>query len=332
MKRIAARSSRREFLLEAVPVSAAAIAFPTIIPGRALGLSGAVAPSNRITVGVIGTGNQGFNDIHSFLRDDRVQIVAVCDVNRESPGYWEGKVGGREPARRLVEEHYAKHRQGRDLPRLQAHRAISAKSWAATTSTPSRSARRTTGTRSWSIEACKAEEGHLLPEAAVAHDRRGPRDELRGQQVARRLPDRQPAAVRRELPPRLRAGPQRPDRRADERSASACPAAEPTTPRRATTRSRSRCPRASTTTSGSARPPRPPMPRPAATSTSAGSTTTPAARSPTGAATTPTAPVGHGHRDDRPGRDPQRQGRSSRPTRSGTPPPSIASRRSTRTA
>ena len=59
---------------------------------------------------MIGTGNQGFNDIRSFLRDDRVQIVSVCDVNREGPGYWAGKVGGREPARRLVEEHYGKDR------------------------------------------------------------------------------------------------------------------------------------------------------------------------------------------------------------------------------
>ena len=48
----------------------------------------------------------------------------------------------------------------------------------------------------------------------------------------RRLPDRQPAAVRHRLPPRLRAGPQRPDRRAARRSASGCPAADPTTPRR----------------------------------------------------------------------------------------------------
>jgi predicted dehydrogenase len=39
-----------------------------------------------------------------------VQILAVCDANRESPGYWQGKVGGREPARRLVEEHYSKDR------------------------------------------------------------------------------------------------------------------------------------------------------------------------------------------------------------------------------
>ncbi len=60
---------------------------------------------------MIGTGNQGFNDLNSFLRDERVQIVAVCDVNRESKGYWEGKVGGREPARQLVEDYYGKHRR-----------------------------------------------------------------------------------------------------------------------------------------------------------------------------------------------------------------------------
>jgi predicted dehydrogenase len=100
-------TSRRAFLGKALRASAAAgFAFPMIVPGRALGLAGAVAPSNRITLAVIGTGNQGFNDIRSFLGDLRVQLVAVCDVNRESPGYWEGKVGGREPARRLVEDHY----------------------------------------------------------------------------------------------------------------------------------------------------------------------------------------------------------------------------------
>src|SRR4051812_35762392 len=101
-------SSRRHFLRTTTRAAAAGFAFPAVIPGSALGLGGKVAPSNRITLCVIGTGNQGFNDIRSFLRDDRVRIVAVCDVNRESAGYWEGNVGGREPAKRLVEEHYAK--------------------------------------------------------------------------------------------------------------------------------------------------------------------------------------------------------------------------------
>lgn len=103
--------SRRDFLTQAAGATAAGFAFPTIVPASALGLSGAVAPSNRVNIGFIGTGNQGFNDINSFLRDDRVRIVAVCDVNRGSAGYWEGKVGGREPAKRLVEDHYASARR-----------------------------------------------------------------------------------------------------------------------------------------------------------------------------------------------------------------------------
>ncbi len=102
--------TRRSFLAGTTTAAAAAIAFPQVIPATALGKNGAVAPSSRITLGVIGTGNQGTNDIRSFLRDERVQIVAVCDVNRESAGYWNGGVAGREPARRLVEEHYASKR------------------------------------------------------------------------------------------------------------------------------------------------------------------------------------------------------------------------------
>src|ERR1022692_4471626 len=46
--------------------------------------------SNRITMGVIGTGNQGTGDMKNFLTDERVQVVAVCDLNKESPGYWDG--------------------------------------------------------------------------------------------------------------------------------------------------------------------------------------------------------------------------------------------------
>jgi predicted dehydrogenase len=99
------KTSRRAFLKSSA-VAAAVVGFPTIIPASALG-RGRTAPSNRVTLAMIGTGNQGFNDLRSFLPDDRVQVVAVCDVNRESPGYWDGKVGGREPAKRLVEEHYA---------------------------------------------------------------------------------------------------------------------------------------------------------------------------------------------------------------------------------
>src|ERR1700759_1013080 len=95
---------RRDFIKSSVGVVAA----PLFIPPSALGRGGAVSPSNRITMGVIGTGNQGTGDMKGFLRDERVQVVAVCDVNRETPGYWDGAVAGREPARLFVEWHYAR--------------------------------------------------------------------------------------------------------------------------------------------------------------------------------------------------------------------------------
>jgi myo-inositol 2-dehydrogenase/D-chiro-inositol 1-dehydrogenase len=86
---------RRDFLKSAAAFGAAA---PLARP----------AASDRITLGVIGTGNQGTGDMQNFLKDERVQVVAVCDLNKESPGYWDGAIAGREPARVLVEWHYAR--------------------------------------------------------------------------------------------------------------------------------------------------------------------------------------------------------------------------------
>jgi predicted dehydrogenase len=103
--------TRRTFLKNATSVAGAAAAFPYIVPSLALGGAGGVAPSSRIVMGCIGTGNQGTNDMNDFLQDKRVQIVAVCDVNRESAGYWDNRIGGREPARRIVEEHYAARKE-----------------------------------------------------------------------------------------------------------------------------------------------------------------------------------------------------------------------------
>jgi len=104
--------SRRTFLKNAASVAGAAAAFPYIVPSSALGGAGSIAPSNRVVMGCIGTGNQGTNDMKDFLQDSRVQIVAVCDVNRESAGYWDNRIGGREPAKKIVTEHYA----GRSAP------------------------------------------------------------------------------------------------------------------------------------------------------------------------------------------------------------------------
>ncbi len=100
-------SSRRQFLCQAVGTSAAVFGFPQIVHSSVLGLQGATAPSNRIHLGIIGTGNQGTNDMRQFLRDARVQVVAVCDVNKKGPGYWNGATAGRDPAREIAEAYYA---------------------------------------------------------------------------------------------------------------------------------------------------------------------------------------------------------------------------------
>ena len=71
--------TRREFLGTGA-LALAASAFPAIIPASALGKDGAVAPSNRITVGVIGCGPQGRGDLRNFLNQTDCQVVAVCDV------------------------------------------------------------------------------------------------------------------------------------------------------------------------------------------------------------------------------------------------------------
>ncbi len=79
--------SRRSFL----GAAAGALAFPTIVPARALGLGGRTSPSNRIVLAHIGVGGQGMQHVvggpwtqkgGTTGRDD-VQVVAVCDCNRQ---------------------------------------------------------------------------------------------------------------------------------------------------------------------------------------------------------------------------------------------------------
>ncbi|MEZ6031597.1 MAG: Gfo/Idh/MocA family oxidoreductase [Planctomycetaceae bacterium] len=77
MLKNSSRVPRRRFLKS---TAAAAIMAPTIIPGTALGLNGAVAPSERVVVGGIGIGNRGTYDLGCFLEQKDVQFVAVCDV------------------------------------------------------------------------------------------------------------------------------------------------------------------------------------------------------------------------------------------------------------
>ena len=74
--------SRRSFLRRtATTVGFAAVA-PQIVPSSVLGADGKTAPSNRITVGFIGTGSHGVGwNLGPYLRHKGVQVVAACDVD-----------------------------------------------------------------------------------------------------------------------------------------------------------------------------------------------------------------------------------------------------------
>jgi predicted dehydrogenase len=136
--------SRREFTAAAVTTAAF-----TIVPRHVLGGVGFTPPSDKITLGVIGLGRQGMVVMMNLLQLPEIQVVAVCDVNQGSKEYAEyssnsmlhmarellgpgfenwgedwaspGRVhltksfstslgiGGREPAKKLVEAYYGSH-------------------------------------------------------------------------------------------------------------------------------------------------------------------------------------------------------------------------------
>ncbi len=113
----ASSTTRRDFLR--TTAAASAIAVPYFAPASVFG---AIAPSNRINMACIGVGNQGFPVMKRFLQHDDCQVLAVCDVNRGSYGYKEEKhFYGREPAKKEVERHYAKHRDSGEYEGCEAY-------------------------------------------------------------------------------------------------------------------------------------------------------------------------------------------------------------------
>ncbi|HOB76155.1 MAG TPA: Gfo/Idh/MocA family oxidoreductase [Phycisphaerae bacterium] len=89
------RSTRRQFL-KSTAVTGTAIGFPYLVSSSALGQAGSVAPSERIVMGVIGTGGQGLGNMNRLMGFKEVQMVAVCDVDG----------GRREAAREQVNKKY----------------------------------------------------------------------------------------------------------------------------------------------------------------------------------------------------------------------------------
>ncbi|MEA2069140.1 MAG: Gfo/Idh/MocA family oxidoreductase [Verrucomicrobiota bacterium] len=90
--------SRRN-LLRNTAVGAAAVAAPAIIPSSALGFGGFTAPSERLTLAMIGHGIMMRGHFGRMLNDRAVQILAVCDVDRQK----------REGAKAKAEAKYAEN-------------------------------------------------------------------------------------------------------------------------------------------------------------------------------------------------------------------------------
>ncbi len=91
--------TRRSFLRSVAGAVTGALAVPTIAPASALGL-GALPPSERVTVALVGSGGRGLHEARFYTASDACQVVAVCDPRQDR----------RTHAKKVLEDLYAKRR------------------------------------------------------------------------------------------------------------------------------------------------------------------------------------------------------------------------------
>jgi predicted dehydrogenase len=113
MKQAAIHMTRRSLLKTML----AARAVPLVVPARLLA-AGETAPSNKLTLGVIGVGAQGQYDMRNFLSHSEVRVTAICDVNKRNI----------ESAKRLIAQTYgsADAKVCKDFRELNADTSIDA--------------------------------------------------------------------------------------------------------------------------------------------------------------------------------------------------------------
>jgi predicted dehydrogenase len=87
--------TRRQVLKASAYTAGALFAQPLILSSLA---PAAYAPSNRITIGCIGVGRMGLDDMREILGFEQAQVAAVCDIDAKRLQY----------ARQVVENHYSK--------------------------------------------------------------------------------------------------------------------------------------------------------------------------------------------------------------------------------
>ncbi len=93
MPRTIGELTRRDVLKRSLAVGAAV---PWFVPASVRGAAGRAAPSERITLGVIGVGPRATYNLGGILPQEDCQCVAVCDV----------QASRREEGKQLVDAHY----------------------------------------------------------------------------------------------------------------------------------------------------------------------------------------------------------------------------------
>ncbi len=92
------RVSRRNFLSQVAKTALAAgagLAFPAIVPARALGAEGKDPANERIGLGFIGVGGMGSGHLRRLLNHPTCEVIAVCDVDEARRNSARQRVGER---------------------------------------------------------------------------------------------------------------------------------------------------------------------------------------------------------------------------------------------
>lgn len=103
--------TRREFIGSSAAVAAAI----TIIPRSVLGIPGKPAPSERINLAFIGTGDMGMGNLNDLIRLPDVEVVAVCDVAQvvDYSNVEFGGIAGLKFAQETVDKYNAEQKKSR---------------------------------------------------------------------------------------------------------------------------------------------------------------------------------------------------------------------------
>ncbi|MBN1344248.1 MAG: Gfo/Idh/MocA family oxidoreductase [Phycisphaerae bacterium] len=74
--------TRRGFLARTATGAGVGFAAPYVLTGSALGNASKAPANSRVTLGFVGVRNMGGGHLNGFLKNRRVEVLAVCDVDR----------------------------------------------------------------------------------------------------------------------------------------------------------------------------------------------------------------------------------------------------------